>query len=44
MQLIAIDWLMIVLYFGIVLLVGLYYSRRAGSGLEEFFASGRRLP
>ena len=44
MQLIAIDWLTIVLYFGIVLLVGLYYSRRAGSGLEEFFASGRRLP
>ena len=44
MQLIAIDWLTIALYFGIVLVVGLHYSRRAGADPEEFFVSGRRLP
>jgi solute:Na+ symporter, SSS family len=44
MHLVALDWFAIVAYFAISLGVGLYYSRRAGSNIQEFFASGRSLP
>ncbi len=39
-----IDWVVIVAYFVISLAVGLYYSKRAGSSLVEYFISGRSLP
>ena len=44
MQLINIDWAVIALYGAIVVAVGLVFARRAGSGTQEFFLSGRKLP
>lgn len=44
MQLTAIDWAIIAGYFLLSLGIGLWFARRAGSGLVEYFASGRSLP
>lgn len=38
-----IDWVIILLYFAISLLIGIYYSKRAGGSTENFFLSGRKL-
>jgi len=40
----AIDYLIIIIYFVISLLIGIYYSKRAGKSTQEFFLSGRNLP
>jgi len=39
-----IDWLIIALYFVISLVIGIIYSRRAGSSTAEFFGGGRAQP
>jgi Na+/proline symporter len=39
-----LDWVVIVLYFGISLAAALAYARRAGRSAEEFFLSDRKLP
>jgi solute:Na+ symporter, SSS family len=39
-----LDWAIVLLYFVASAAVGVYYARRAGSNLEEFFLSGRDLP
>src|SRR5262245_14206566 len=39
-----IDWSIIVAYFVLSALIGLYYARRAGGSTDEFFLSGRNLP
>lgn len=39
-----IDWLSIIGFFVISLVIGLSVSRKAGSSSEEFFASGRNMP
>ena len=44
MTLSALDWSVIAAYFILSLLVGLYYTRRAGSNISEYFLSGRDLP
>ncbi len=44
MTLSALDWSVIAAYFLLSLLVGLYYTRRAGSNISEYFLSGRDLP
>src|SRR6476660_5771208 len=44
MVLTAVDWIIIALYFLISLAIGLYYSRRAGKNVSEYFLSGRDLP
>jgi solute:Na+ symporter, SSS family len=44
MQLIALDWTVVALYGAIALVVGLYFARRAGGDMEEYFLSGRKLP
>lgn len=44
MNLVLIDWLIIVFYFVISLAIGLYMSKRAGKGMKDFFLSGRKLP
>jgi SSS family solute:Na+ symporter len=44
MQLTALDWAMVVLYAVITVGIGLAVSRKAGSGTQEFFLSGRTLP
>ena len=38
-----LDWIIVVLYFIISLLIGLIYSKRAGGTTENFFLSGRKL-
>ena len=40
----AADWLIVALFMAVSLAVGLYFTRRASSGLSEFFLSGRNLP
>src|SRR5512144_518432 len=44
MTLSALDWSVIAAYFILSLLIGLYYTRRAGSNISEYFLSGRDLP
>lgn len=41
MQLATLDWIVLAAYFLINLSVGLYYRRRAGRSLGEFFVSDR---
>ncbi|HZE76712.1 MAG TPA: sodium:solute symporter family protein [Gemmatimonadales bacterium] len=38
------DWLIILAYFVVSAVLGLIYTRRAGSSLTEYFLSGRALP
>ncbi len=44
MKLNAIDFVVIAAYFVLVISVGIYFSKRAGKSMEDFFLSGRRLP
>jgi len=44
MQLTTLDWVMVALYAVLTVGIGLAVSRRAGSGTQEFFLSGRTLP
>jgi Na+/proline symporter len=40
----AVDWVIISLYFLLSAAIGVYFTRRAGSSIQEFFLSGRNLP
>jgi len=40
----GLDWLIILLYFVLSLVVGLVFTRRAGQSAEEYFLSGRQVP
>lgn len=44
MNLVALDWVIIIGYAVFALAVGAYFTRRAGSNIDEYFLSGRRLP
>ncbi len=44
MQLSTLDWSIVGIYFLIVLSVGLYFSKKSSSSLNEFFLSGRNMP
>jgi len=44
MQLNNIDWLIIVSFFVISLLIGIIVSRKSGKNITEFFLSGRKMP
>ena len=44
MELLWLDWIIIAGYFGLTILVGLLFSKKAGQGIEEYFVSGRELP
>ena len=44
MQLSQLDWFVFAAYGVIALATGLYFARRAGAGMQEFFLSGRKLP
>ncbi|MBI2834384.1 MAG: Na+:solute symporter [Acidobacteria bacterium] len=44
MVLTALDWIIVAAYFVGSLAVGLCFYRRAGTGVREFFLSGRDLP
>jgi SSS family solute:Na+ symporter len=39
-----LDWIILILYFILTLSIGLYFIKRAGSNIEDFFLSGRKLP
>ncbi len=44
MTLAAVDWFFIVWYFILSIGIGLYYSKKAGKSISEYFLSGRSLP
>ena len=44
MQLTSIDWIIIAAYFALSLAIGLYYYKRAGENIGEYFVAGRSLP
>ena len=44
MVLTFIDWAIIAAYFALSLVIGLYYYRRAGESMGEYFVAGRDLP
>ncbi len=44
MQLTALDWIVVALYFLFNLAIGWYYKARAGKSVSEFFLSGRDVP
>jgi solute:Na+ symporter, SSS family len=39
----SVDWVIVFVYLALSLGVGLYFARRAGKSVEDFFLSGRRL-
>jgi SSS family transporter len=39
-----IDWIVVALYFLFMLVVGLYFTRRASRSVADYFISGRDLP
>lgn len=44
MILTSADWAIIVAYFIVSFLIGAYFTKRAGSSLEQYFISGRSIP
>lgn len=44
MNLSSLDWTIIILFFVVFLVIGLYISKKAGSSSKEFFLSGRNMP
>jgi solute:Na+ symporter, SSS family len=44
MLLTTLDWAIIAMFFLLSLIIGLWTSRRAGSGFTEYFLSGRGMP
>ncbi|SVD87635.1 uncharacterized protein METZ01_LOCUS440489, partial [marine metagenome] len=44
MNLSPIDMTIVIGYILFALGLGIYYSKRAGSNINEFFISGRNLP
>lgn len=43
MHLELLDGLIIALYFGLVLVIGILFTKKAGKNISEFFVSGRKL-
>ncbi len=44
MNLPFLDWSLIIAYFVFALVVGLYFSKKAGKNIESYFISSRTLP
>jgi SSS family solute:Na+ symporter len=44
MNLYTVDWIIIGVYFLISLGIGIFMSKRASKGMNDFFLSGRKLP
>jgi len=40
----TLDWLIILAFFGITMMIGFVASRKAGRSAEDFFLSGREMP
>jgi len=43
-QLTAIDWVVVAGYGVVALAAGLWFARRAGGGVDEYFLAGRSMP
>jgi Na+/proline symporter len=43
MMLTAIDWAIVAAYFALSLGIGLYFTKRGGESLDEYFLSGRKV-
>jgi Na+/proline symporter len=39
----AVDWYVIAAFFVVTLCIGLYFSRRATSGMADYFVAGRKM-
>ncbi|NND62411.1 MAG: Na+:solute symporter [Flavobacteriaceae bacterium] len=44
MQLATLDWIFIVAFFAIFLLIGILVAKRSGKDTKEFFLSGQNMP
>ena len=44
MNLSAIDWTIVVAYFALSMGIGLYFTKKGGENIEEYFLSGRKVP
>jgi SSS family solute:Na+ symporter len=44
MKISALDWTLVVIYFILALSVGVYFAKRGGANIVEYFTSGRSLP
>ena len=44
MTLSVYDWLIVLAYFALSTGIGLYFSKRGGESLDEYFLSGRQVP
>ncbi len=44
MQLTSGDWLVVLFYGVVTLVLGFWFTRRAGQSVEEYFVAGRSLP
>jgi SSS family solute:Na+ symporter len=44
MKLLAIDWMTVIAFFLVYVVIGIFVVRRAGSDSTEFFLSGRKMP
>lgn len=44
MKLSGLDWGIIIAFFAITLMIGIYASKKAGKNSSEFFLSGRNMP
>ena len=40
----TIDWIIVAFYFLASALIGIFYAKKAGRSVQEFFLSGRNLP
>ena len=40
----GIDWVIVIIYMVLTMILGVYLSRRASGGMVDFFVSGRSLP
>ncbi|MCU0411875.1 MAG: Na+:solute symporter [Bacteroidetes bacterium] len=40
----SIDWTIVIAYFLFSAAIGVYFTKRAGKNIQEFFLSGRNLP
>jgi SSS family solute:Na+ symporter len=44
MKLVTIDWVVVAVFISATVTLGMWFTRRAGSNVEEFFVAGRTLP
>ena len=44
MHLVTLDWVVIAVYGAVTVVLGLWFTRKAGSSVEGFFIAGRSLP